>query len=99
MQEKKYPNNVIFLKVKLNEAENKYKNIQDKLEEISQETNARAPECMALKAEVTARKRAYNEAEVRSLLAWNIENCMTKNSCVYPFLKLEEKQTIGVLSD
>ncbi|KAM9201066.1 structural maintenance of chromosomes protein 6 isoform 2-T2 [Dugong dugon] len=50
--------------VRLNEAENKYKDIQDKLEKISQETNARAPECLALKADVTAKKRAYNEAEV-----------------------------------
>ncbi|KAF5917321.1 hypothetical protein HPG69_008393 [Diceros bicornis minor] len=50
--------------VRLNEAEKKYKDIQDKLEKISQETNARAPECLALKADVTARKRAYNEAEV-----------------------------------
>ncbi|XP_013378099.1 PREDICTED: structural maintenance of chromosomes protein 6 [Chinchilla lanigera] len=50
--------------VRLNEAEKKYKDIQDKLEKISQETNARAPECMALKADVTAKKRDYNEAEV-----------------------------------
>ncbi|XP_036118643.1 structural maintenance of chromosomes protein 6 isoform X4 [Molossus molossus] len=50
--------------VRLNEAENKYKDIQDKLEKISQETNARAPECMALKADVTAKKRDYNDAEV-----------------------------------
>lgn len=61
-------NVVIFLKVRLNEAEKKYKDIQDKLEKISQETDARTPECLALKADVTARKRAYNEAEVRSLL-------------------------------
>ncbi|XP_070284811.1 structural maintenance of chromosomes protein 6 isoform X2 [Myotis yumanensis] len=50
--------------VRLNEAENKYKDIQDKLEKISEETNARAPECMALKADVTAKKRAYHEAEI-----------------------------------
>uniref|UniRef100_A0A8C7B1S5 Structural maintenance of chromosomes protein 6 n=1 Tax=Neovison vison TaxID=452646 RepID=A0A8C7B1S5_NEOVI len=50
--------------VRLNEAEKKYKDIQDKLEKISQETNARAPECMALKTDVTAKKRVYNEAEV-----------------------------------
>ncbi|XP_063088414.1 structural maintenance of chromosomes protein 6 isoform X4 [Cavia porcellus] len=50
--------------VKLNEAEKKYADIQDKLEKISQETNARAPECMALKADVIAKKRDYNEAEV-----------------------------------
>lgn len=63
----KHANNVIFLKVRLNEAENKYKDIQDKLEKISEETNARAPECMALKADVTAKKRAYHEAEVREI--------------------------------
>ncbi|XP_058144077.2 structural maintenance of chromosomes protein 6 isoform X3 [Dasypus novemcinctus] len=50
--------------VRLNEAEKKYKDIQDKLEKISQETNARAPECMILKADVIAKKRTYNEAEV-----------------------------------
>ncbi|XP_006733042.1 structural maintenance of chromosomes protein 6 [Leptonychotes weddellii] len=50
--------------VRLNEAEKKYKDIQDKLEKISQETNARAPECMALKTDVIAKKRVYNEAEV-----------------------------------
>ncbi|KAF3826368.1 hypothetical protein GH733_008893 [Mirounga leonina] len=50
--------------VRLNEAEKKYKDIQDKLEKISQETNARAPECMALKTDVTAKKKVYNEAEV-----------------------------------
>lgn len=65
--EKIYFNNVIFLKVRLNEAEQKYKDIQDKLEKISEETNARAPECMALKADVVAKKRAYNEAEVREI--------------------------------
>lgn len=62
---KKHSNDIIFLKVRLNEAEKKYKDIQDKLEKISQETNARAPECMALKTDVTAKKRVYNEAEVR----------------------------------
>ncbi|XP_075413194.1 structural maintenance of chromosomes protein 6 isoform X2 [Tenrec ecaudatus] len=50
--------------VRLNEAEKKYKEIQDKLEKISEETNARAPECLELKADLTAKKRAYNEAEV-----------------------------------
>ncbi|KAK2489221.1 hypothetical protein MC885_018096 [Smutsia gigantea] len=50
--------------VRLNEAENKYKDIQDRLEKIFQETNARAPECLALKTDVTAKKRVYNEAEV-----------------------------------
>lgn len=69
-----HSNNVIFLKVRLNEAEKKYKDIQDKLEKISQETNARAPECMALKTDVTAKKRVYNEAEVREIFpTWNIK--------------------------
>ena len=63
---------LIFLKVRLNEAEKKYKDIQDKLEKISQETNARVPECMALKADLTSKKRAYNEAEVREKLSYQI---------------------------
>ncbi|KAM5292461.1 structural maintenance of chromosomes protein 6 [Ctenodactylus gundi] len=50
--------------VRLNEAEKKYKDIQDKLEKISQEADARTPECRALKADVTAKKRNYHEAEV-----------------------------------
>lgn len=50
--------------VRLNDAEKKYKDIQDKLEKISEETNARAPECMALKTDVIARTRAFNDAEV-----------------------------------
>ncbi|XP_060042570.1 structural maintenance of chromosomes protein 6 isoform X2 [Erinaceus europaeus] len=50
--------------VRLNEAEKKYKDIQDKLEHISQETNAQAPECMALKLDLANKKKAYNEAEV-----------------------------------
>nr|XP_020028189.1 structural maintenance of chromosomes protein 6 isoform X2 [Castor canadensis] len=50
--------------VRLNDAENKYKDIQDKLEKIIQETNARAPECLALKVDLTAKKKTYNEAEV-----------------------------------
>lgn len=54
--------------MRLDEAEKKYKDIQDKLEKISQETNARAPECMALKEDVIAKKRAYNEAEVREIV-------------------------------
>uniref|UniRef100_G3T052 Structural maintenance of chromosomes protein 6 n=1 Tax=Loxodonta africana TaxID=9785 RepID=G3T052_LOXAF len=68
--------------VRLNEAEKKYKDIQDKLEKISQETNARAPECMALKADVTAKKRAYNEAEV-------LYNCSLNE---YKALKKDDEQ-------
>lgn len=55
---------LFYLKVRLNDAEKKYKDIQDKLEKISEETNARAPECMALKTDVIARTRAFNDAEV-----------------------------------
>ena len=42
----------------------KYKDIQDKIEKISQETNAWTPKRMVLKGDVTPKKRAYNVAEV-----------------------------------
>ncbi|XP_054425439.1 structural maintenance of chromosomes protein 6 isoform X2 [Pteronotus mesoamericanus] len=67
---------------RLNEAENKYKDIQDKLEKISQETNARAPECMALKEDLTTKKMAYNEAEV----------LYTRSLSEYKALKKDDEQ-------
>ncbi|XP_045700489.1 structural maintenance of chromosomes protein 6 [Phyllostomus hastatus] len=67
---------------RLNEAENKYKDIQDKLENISQETNARAPECMALKADLIAKKQTYNEAEV----------LYTRSLSEYKALKKDDEQ-------
>ncbi|NXJ38160.1 SMC6 protein, partial [Ciconia maguari] len=50
--------------VKLNEAEEKYKAIQDKLITISEEAQALHPQCISLKADVQARRKAVNEAEV-----------------------------------
>ncbi|XP_072714621.1 structural maintenance of chromosomes protein 6 [Ciconia boyciana] len=50
--------------VKLNEAEEKYKAIQDKLITISEEAQALRPQCISLKADVQARRKAVNEAEV-----------------------------------
>lgn len=51
-------------KVKVNEAEEKYKAIQDKLVTISEEAQALHPQCISLKADVQARRKALNEAEV-----------------------------------
>lgn len=82
-----HSNSTVFLKVRLNEAEKKYKDIQDKLEKISQETDARAPECMALKADVIAKKRAYNEAEVRNFPTWNVKKCISNKNTVHLFFK------------
>ncbi|NXO49385.1 SMC6 protein, partial [Aramus guarauna] len=50
--------------VKVNEAEEKYKAIQDKLITISEEAQALHPQCISLKADVQARRKAVNEAEV-----------------------------------
>lgn len=51
-------------KVKVNEAEEKYKAIQDRLITISEEAQALHPQCISLKADVQARRKAVNEAEV-----------------------------------
>ncbi|KAM6433429.1 structural maintenance of chromosomes protein 6 [Rhynochetos jubatus] len=50
--------------VKLNEAEEKYKATQDKLIAISEEAQALHPQCISLKADVQARRKAVHEAEV-----------------------------------
>ncbi|NXW63626.1 SMC6 protein, partial [Eurystomus gularis] len=50
--------------VKVNEAEEKYKAIQEKLIAISEEAQALHPQCISLKADVQARRKAVNEAEV-----------------------------------
>ncbi|NXW32086.1 SMC6 protein, partial [Phaetusa simplex] len=50
--------------VKVNEAEEKYKAIQDKLITISEEAQALHPQCVSLKADVQAKRKAVNEAEV-----------------------------------
>uniref|UniRef100_A0A8C8VHL9 Structural maintenance of chromosomes protein 6 n=1 Tax=Pelusios castaneus TaxID=367368 RepID=A0A8C8VHL9_9SAUR len=49
--------------VKVNEAEEKFRAIQDKLEKISEEAQALQPQCVHLKADVQAKRKAYNEAE------------------------------------
>lgn len=51
-------------KVKVNEAEGKYKAIHEKLIAISEETQALHPQCVLLKTDVQARRKAVNEAEV-----------------------------------
>lgn len=48
----------------MNEAEGKYKAIQEKLMTISEETQALHPQCISLKADVQAKRKAVNEAEV-----------------------------------
>ncbi|NXG20844.1 SMC6 protein, partial [Grallaria varia] len=50
--------------VKVNEAEKKYKAIQDRLETVSEEAQALHPQCISLKAEVQAKRKAFNETEV-----------------------------------
>ncbi|XP_005015105.1 structural maintenance of chromosomes protein 6 isoform X1 [Anas platyrhynchos] len=50
--------------VKLNEAEEKYKTIQEKLGTINEEAETLQPRCILLKADVQARRKAVNEAEV-----------------------------------
>ncbi|KFQ34223.1 Structural maintenance of chromosomes protein 6, partial [Merops nubicus] len=50
--------------VKVNEAEEKYKAAKEKLIAISEEAKALHPQCISLKADVQARRKAVNEAEV-----------------------------------
>ncbi|NXB67698.1 SMC6 protein, partial [Struthidea cinerea] len=50
--------------VKVNEAEKKYKAIQDKLMTVSEEAQALHPQCISLKAEVQAKRKAVNETEI-----------------------------------
>ncbi|NXG00563.1 SMC6 protein, partial [Sakesphorus luctuosus] len=51
-------------KVKVEEAEKKYKAVQDRLETVSEEAQALHPQCISLKAEVQAKRKAVNEIEV-----------------------------------
>ncbi|XP_074942853.1 structural maintenance of chromosomes protein 6 [Phalacrocorax aristotelis] len=51
-------------RAKVSEAEEKYKAIQDKLITISEQAQALHPQCISLKADVQARRKAVNEAEV-----------------------------------
>uniref|UniRef100_A0A663EX77 Structural maintenance of chromosomes protein 6 n=1 Tax=Aquila chrysaetos chrysaetos TaxID=223781 RepID=A0A663EX77_AQUCH len=50
--------------VKVSEAEEKYKTIQEKLITVSEEAQALHPQHISLKADVQARRKAVNEAEV-----------------------------------
>ncbi|NXU02551.1 SMC6 protein, partial [Buphagus erythrorhynchus] len=50
--------------VKVNEAEKVYKAIQDKLITVSEEAQALHPQCISLKAEVQAKRKAVNETEI-----------------------------------
>ncbi|NWI90720.1 SMC6 protein, partial [Pitta sordida] len=50
--------------VKVNEAEKTCKAIQDKLVAVSEEAQALHPQCISLKAEVQAKRKAVNEIEV-----------------------------------
>ncbi|RMC17213.1 hypothetical protein DUI87_05790 [Hirundo rustica rustica] len=50
--------------VKVNEAEKKYKAIQDRLITVSEEAQALHPQCISLKAEVQAKRKAVNETEI-----------------------------------
>ncbi|XP_067400836.1 structural maintenance of chromosomes protein 6 isoform X3 [Emydura macquarii macquarii] len=59
----KYDQKLMEWQVKVNEAEEKYKAIQDKLEKISEDAQALQPQCVHLKADVQAKRKAYNEAE------------------------------------
>ncbi|XP_062429143.1 structural maintenance of chromosomes protein 6 isoform X2 [Rhea pennata] len=49
--------------VKVNEAEEKYKAIQDKLVKIGEEAQALHPQCISSKTDVQAGRKAFNEAE------------------------------------
>ncbi|NXH49751.1 SMC6 protein, partial [Dicaeum eximium] len=50
--------------VKVNEAEKKYKAIQDKLITVSEEAQALHPQCISLKADVQAKRKTVNETEI-----------------------------------
>ncbi|KFP90045.1 Structural maintenance of chromosomes protein 6, partial [Apaloderma vittatum] len=51
-------------KAKVNEAEEEYKTIQEKLLSVSEEAQGLHPQCVSLKADVQARRKAVHEAEV-----------------------------------
>ncbi|KFU93166.1 Structural maintenance of chromosomes protein 6, partial [Chaetura pelagica] len=61
---KKFDKKLKECQVKVDEAEEKYKAIQDKLITISEEAQALHPQCISLKADVQARRKAVHEAEV-----------------------------------
>ncbi|NXL61547.1 SMC6 protein, partial [Chordeiles acutipennis] len=61
---KKFVRKLEECQVKVTEAEEKYKAIQDKLIKVSEEAQALHPQCVSLKADVQARRKAVHEAEV-----------------------------------
>ncbi|XP_061207167.1 structural maintenance of chromosomes protein 6 isoform X2 [Neopsephotus bourkii] len=61
---KKFVQKLEECQVKVNEAEEKYKAIQDKLIRINEEAQALHPQCTSLKADMQARRKAVNETEV-----------------------------------
>ncbi|XP_057287768.1 structural maintenance of chromosomes protein 6 isoform X2 [Pezoporus wallicus] len=61
---KKFVQKIEECQVKVNEAEEKYKAIQDKLIRLNEEAQALHPQCTSLKADVQARRKAVNETEV-----------------------------------
>ncbi|XP_030304149.1 structural maintenance of chromosomes protein 6 [Calypte anna] len=61
---KKFIQKIEECQVKVNEAEKKYKAIQDKLITIGEEAKALQPQCVSLKADVQTRRKAVSEAEV-----------------------------------
>ncbi|XP_068280542.1 structural maintenance of chromosomes protein 6 isoform X1 [Nyctibius grandis] len=60
----KFVQKVEECQIKVNEAEQKYKALQDKLITVSEEAQALHPQCVSLKADVQARRKAVNETEV-----------------------------------
>uniref|UniRef100_A0A7M4EE17 Structural maintenance of chromosomes protein 6 n=1 Tax=Crocodylus porosus TaxID=8502 RepID=A0A7M4EE17_CROPO len=60
----KYVQKLNEWQVKVNEAEEKYKTIQDQLKKIHEEAQLFQPQCVSLKSDLQAKRRAYNEAEV-----------------------------------
>ncbi|NXX79090.1 SMC6 protein, partial [Urocolius indicus] len=60
----KFVQKVEECQLKVSEAEEKYKALQDKLIEISEGAQALHPQCVSLKADVQTRRKAVNEAEV-----------------------------------
>ncbi|XP_038596243.1 structural maintenance of chromosomes protein 6 [Tachyglossus aculeatus] len=63
-QNARYNQKLLDCEARVNEAEEKYKKIQDELEKITEEAVALEPEYTQLKADVRAKKQAYNDAEI-----------------------------------
>lgn len=61
---------LVALKIKINEAEEQCKAIQEKLITVNGEAEALHAQCMSSKAEVQTRRKAVNEAEVGKGTDW-----------------------------